>query len=289
MSLSLIFVLFLSIIIPNVSAAECRLNAELINQDPYPGVPGEYTEVLFQISGISSCDNGVKAELILDYPFSLDSGNPIRTLTSQTFAGSGVNSNWNILYKLRIDPNAIEGTHEVELRYKDRLDNNPDNFFFKKFDIEVQEVRTDFEVHVQNYNIKQRLVTFEILNTGNQDIEALTVEIPKQDNIDIKGSNRNIVGDLDSNEFTTADFEATPKEGEINLKLYYTDSIDERRMLEKTVYYDPSYFVDSLENQQANNSGSYIAFIIIAVLVALFFWRRHKKKKHKKKHKEFNI
>ena len=81
--------------------------------------------------------------------------------------------------------------------------------------------RTDFEVYVGDHVIKDKSLVFEILNIGNQDIEALTVEIPKQENIVVKGANRNIVGDLDSNEYTTTDFEAIPAGGDINLILHY--------------------------------------------------------------------
>ena len=52
-------------------------------------------------------------------------------------------------------------------------------------------------------------ITIEVLNIEASDIEALTIEIPKQDNIEVKGPNKIVVGDLDSNEYTTAEFEAS--------------------------------------------------------------------------------
>ena len=81
-------------------------------------------------------------------------------------------------------------------------------------------------------------MTIEILNIADTDIEALTIEIPKQDNIVIKGTNRVVVGDLDSNEYTTADFKANLKDGEINLKILYTDQTGIRREVMEKVFFD---------------------------------------------------
>lgn len=268
------------------STLACSLDAELVNQDPYPALSGDYVEVLLQMTGIGGdCEEGVIAELVLDYPFSLDGKDSSRVLGASTYAGEGHNSYWNILYKIRIDPDAIEGDYEIELRYSEGDNLYESSYIFEKFDINIEDGRTDFEIHVEDYKISERNFIIEILNTGNQDIEALTVEIPKQDNILIKGSNRNIVGDLDSNEYTAADFEATPSEGEITVNLIYTDSTNERRSIEKTVYYDPSYFVDSLDNTATDKTATYVVAGLAAVVIVYFFFRRHKKKKQKKKNK----
>ena len=286
---NLISILMFSLVIiisSNLALAECNLDAALVNQDPYPALPGDYVEVLFQINGIGGeCEEGAVANIVLEYPFSLDDGDRTRVLGSSTYVGDSYNSNWNVLYKLRIDPDAIEGDYEVEFRYKGGNIGGSGGYSFERFNITIEDGQTDFEVHVQDYNIKERNIVFEILNVGNQDIEALTVELPKQDNLAVKGSNRNIVGDLDSNEYTTADFEATPSEGELIVIIHYTDSTNERRTISKLVEYDPNYFVGSLENTEPSKTSSYIVTGIIILLIGFFFYRRHKKKKNKKKRK----
>jgi len=60
------------------------------------------------------------------------------------------------------------------------------------------------------------------------------LEIPKQTNIIVKGPNRVVVGDLDSNEYTTADFEATMRDGDLTIELTYSDTINVRRTISKT-------------------------------------------------------
>lgn len=261
----------------------CILDAELAYQDPYPAIAGSYVEVLFQVNGLQgNCRDGAYAELVLEYPFSLDSKDYTRILGSSTYFGAGYDSKWNILYKIRVDENALEGDYDLELRYNPGTRISNQTYSFEKFNINIEDGLTDFEVHIQNYKIKERQVTFEILNAGNQDINALTIEIPKQENIQIKGSNRNIVGDLDSEDYTTADFEAIlEKEGEITMNIYYTDSTNERRSITKTVYYDPEYFNDSLANKQPDQTATYFVVIVIIALLVLFYFRKkdHKKRK----------
>lgn len=290
-----VLILFLSLFMINfVSAASidkpCDLDASLVNQDPYPAIQDGYVEVLFQINGVNdNCYGGVVAELVLDYPFSLDLGDYTRAIKSSTYAGYGTSSHWNLLYKLRVDKNAIEGDYEVELRYGEGSYLGLNGYKLNKFNITVEDGRTDFEIHIDNYKIKDKTITFEILNTGNQDIEALTLEIPQQPNIDVKGSNRNIVGDLDSNEYTTADFEAIPYDGNINIKVFYTDVTNERRVLEKTVYYDSSYFLDTIENKPASMTTTYTILGIIVLIIAFFIFRRFRKNSKSKNRKKFKI
>lgn len=241
-------------------------------------------DALFQLRGMGGCDSGAIVELVLEYPFFLDSGSSIKVMEANTYAGHGFNSNWNIPYKIRIDPDALEGTYEIELRYGARDNIEGGSYIFKKFDIEIEDGRTDFEIYIENHVIKDKSLIFEILNTGNQDIEALTVEIPKQENIVVRGANRNIVGDLDSNEYTTADFEATPSEGNIVVRLLYTDSTNERRTIEKLVYYDPTYFTDSLDNATPDRPGTYLTLLVIVAIVGFFIYRR--KNKNNKKFKK---
>jgi|TARA_Y100000310_G_scaffold342784_1_gene447421 hypothetical protein len=272
--------IFLVIVSPVYANEGCTPSAQLVNQDPYPGLSGNYVEVLFQLNGVSSsCEDGVAVDLILDYPLSLDSyDSSIKILKSSTYAGYGYDSFWNNVYKIRIDEDAIEGDYEVEFRYKEGIDLNWETFSFERFNITIEDAITDFEVHIDNHNIRERGLFFQILNIGNQDIEALTLEIPIQENIVVKGSNRNIVGDLDSSEYTTASFEAIPTDGEITVLLHYTDSINERRTLEKKVYYNSIYFADSLDNLEPDRTNRYLAvggFVLFFVI--LFFIKRKNK------------
>jgi len=117
------------------------------------------------------------------------------------------------------------------------------------------------------------------LNIESSDVEALTLSIPKQTNIIVKGPNRVVVGDLDSNEYTTADFEATMRDGEITVDLTYSDTINVRRTITKTITFDSAYFTERIADQSTTGMGTYIFWGAIILLVGWWIVRKFTKKK----------
>jgi hypothetical protein len=261
-----------------VAAEPCDIQISLINQDPYPAIPGDYVKVVFQIDGIQNAACGlVTFGVKEDYPVYLDPNviNPI-TINSGIYS-KNYGSFYLAPYKLRLNENALDGDNPIEVYYSTSGASN----LIKEFNINVQDIRADFEINVKNYDYITRELTFEILNIAEADVQALTLEIPKQDGIEIKGANRIVVGDLDSNEYTTADFEAILPAGEtnINLKVVYTDSINTRRELQKVVDFDSSYFMDRTKDIKKQ---PYWLYGIIVLVVVLIVWRRISKKKREK-------
>ncbi len=278
-----LFLALMFFCINGVLATACDLEASMINQDPYPALQGEYVKLVFQLDGVANPECGtVEFELVESYPIIFDAGvNPKKVIDSGTYQ-KDFSSFLLATFKVRVDEDAVDGDNPIEVRYKYSGNNAYET---KQFDLNIKDTRADFEVHVKNYNSATKIFTLEILNIGESDIEALTVEIPKQDNIKVKGSSINIVGDLDSNEYTTAEFEATPENGIINIKLTYTDSINERRTVAKDVEFDSSYFKGRVSDEQSSGKGFYIFLIIVAGLIGYYFYRKHKKKKAHEKHR----
>lgn len=277
MIMSFITLMFLFSIV-GIASAACDLQISMLNQDPYPAIQGEYVKVVFQIDGLETADCGIVTFGVKEgYPFYLDPDveNPI-TRNSGTYQ-KDYNSSPQVPYKLRIDENALDGENSLEVYYSTKTATG----ITQEFDIKVQDTRADFEVNVKNYDYNTRELTFEILNIEKTDIQALTIEIPKQDNIEIKGANRVVVGNLDSNEYTTADFEAILPQGEskININIIYTDSINVRREIQKVVDFDSSYFMDRTKDIKKQ---PYWLYGLIVLVVALLIWRRIKKKKREK-------
>ena len=280
-------ILFLQIsafllIINLASASECDLSVSLVNQDPYPAIPGEYVKVVFQVEGVANptCE-GTNLELIETYPFSLDFGQSTTTkINSETF----VRNYENYLlapYKLRVDKNAIDGDNQIEIFFSGG--NQQSSYLSKFFDINIEDSRSDFEVFVENYDYSTKILTLEILNMGKKDVEALTVEIPIQKNIIIKGNNYNIVGSLDKNEDTTFTYEATPTNGEINLTIYYNDEVDVRRTLQKKIHYDSSFFTNRKADEKQTPIKIYftIGIIVFILIIWIIKKRNHKNRRNK--------
>ncbi len=260
-----------------VSAEPCNLQISMLNQDPYPAIPGEYVKVVFQINGIRNAECGtVTFGIKEDYPIYLDPNvkNPI-IIDSGVYA-KDYGSYYLAPYKLRLDVNALDGDNPIEIFYSTRTSFN----IVKEFNINVKDIRADFEVHVKDYNYATKKLTLEILNTAKADVNALRIEIPKQESVEVKGSNRVNVGDLDSNEYTTADFEVIlpEKESQISVILKYADSTSANtpRELQKVVDFDPSYFVN--RNGDKKNFP-WIGIVLVVLVIVLIVWRIIKKRR----------
>ncbi len=263
-----------------LAESTCDLDITLLSQDPYPAVPGNYVKLVFQLSKIDSPDcNDITFELLENYPVEFNPGETgLRTFNKVDYL-KDYESNILIPYEIRLNEDALDGSNEIEVVFQ----NKGDAKVTKSFNIETTDVRVDFETYVTNYNYATRELTIEVLNIEKSDIEALTMEIPKQDGISVKGSNRIVVGDLDSNEYTSADFEATIDDGEFKINLIYSDSINVRRTVEKTITFDSSYFTERIADQpQEMGTGSYIGMAAVALLIIYIIFRKIKKAKAKK-------
>lgn len=273
--------LLLTVSLLSIVSATCMLDVYMINQDPYPAVPGEYVKLVFQVDGLENKDcEEVMVELVPNYPIVLDPNS-----TTKVSANSGTfvrdfGSHLIVPYRVRIDEDAVEGDNPIDVKvsYGDILASQKSTII-SQFNLTVEDLKADFEITIKDYSPSSNTLTFEILNIGESDIEALTLEIPEQENINVKGSYRNIVGDLDSSDYTTADFEAVPKKGEINIKILYTDSIHERRTLEKTVMFNPEYFEGRNSSQGGTSIWTWIIILIVVVVVIYWLYKRHKRKK----------
>jgi len=274
---TLILLLLLSI---GLTSAACDLDVALLNQDPYPAVPGDYVKLVFQVEGLDSpdCDD-ITFNLLADYPIEFNPDETgLRTFKKVDYI-KDYESNLLIPYEVRINKDALDGTNPVEIRVQSKH-SAP---LSKTFDIEVDDVRAAFEIYVKDYSYATNEITLEVLNIEESDIEALTIEIPKQNGISVKGPSRVVVGDLDSNEYTSADFEASLSDGEFKVNLIYSDTINTRRTVEKTVTFDSSYFTDRKADQKTTGMGTYAFYAVIVVIVGYWIYRKRKKSRKNKK------
>jgi len=271
-----VMILFIAIFALGVVSAEpCTPDISLLNQDPYPAVPGEYVKLVFQISDLGSTDCGkISFELEEKYPLIFNPGESGERNFDQVDYIKDFKSTLQIPYEVRIDADALDGANSIKVS----LINNNDATITENFDVEVDDPKVDFEVYVKEYNYETDTLTIEVLNIGESDVEALTAEVPKQGAIIIKGPNRIVAGDLDSNEYTTVEFEARPKDGDITLNLIYSDPINKRRVIEKTITFDSYYFTDRVADRNGGSTSTYIIGILVVFLVFYFRWKRKKNK-----------
>jgi len=257
----------------------CSPIVQLINQDPYPASPGEYVKLVFQIEEVtdSICET-VNFELKNEYPISFDPG----TNNIYSFESGFFQRNYGefatIPFKVRVHEDAVNGDNQIETL----ISYGGNNKIINNFSISIEDLRSDFEVYVKNYNIQTNIITLEILNTGKSDTKAVTITLPPQDNILVKGPNKNIAGDLDSNEYTAADFEVSGAGGIVQLKVDYTDEIDVRRSLNKTIEFDPNYFTGRKADESKVSSLTYIIISVVVLIILFLIYKKYKRNKHKR-------
>ncbi len=269
---------FLALFLSLSFVSSCTLAPTLINQDPYPAVPGDYVRLVFQVTGMSdtSCGNAT-FQLLPDYPISFDPG-----VSSYYTAAGGVyatnyNSYLTIPYTVRVDPNAIKGNDTVYFQYT--ISNSNPNAIIVPFNLSVQDVRSNFSVFVENYDYATKDLTLNILNTAQNDANSVTVSIPSgQQNITVQGPSTYIIGLLSSNDYTTADFNVLPNKGNLNMVISYNDITGVRRSVDEMVYFDPAAF------PQPTSTSPFLYFIVVLIILVVIylFYRRHKKNKKKR-------
>jgi len=262
-----------------LAESACTLDVTLLNQDPYPAVPGDYVKLVFQIEGADAPECGdITFTLLSSYPIELNPGESgVRNFNKIDYV-KDYGSSILIPYEVRVDKDAIDGSNPIDIQVRSKNG----AILSKTFNLEVKDVKADFETFVTDFDYDTNELTLGILNIEKSDIEALIVKIPKQDNIVVKGANQIIVGDLDSNEYTTVDFEASPSNGEIMIELIYSDTINIRRTISKTITFDSSYFTDRKTNKKSGGVGGYIFLGIVLIIIGWIVVKKIKKKKKKK-------
>ncbi len=124
----LLYVLLMLFVVPFVLGANnpylgsaiagSNLDVYLISQDPNPVEPGDYVELRFRAENFGSMKmEDVSFEIIPEYPFSLDESESAVKNVGQIDPRQKDEDAVILLWKLRVDENAVEGTNEIELKY----------------------------------------------------------------------------------------------------------------------------------------------------------------------------
>jgi len=226
---------------------------QTMKYDPYPVNPGEYFD--FWISVVYNGNTGVNGgvfELSPSFPFSLDS-NETATKSYPSLSYPSLMLKWRV----RVSEDAAEGINYLTLNYKVN-----GIWYTKDFEIGVANAQTSFDAVLQDSSSSE--VSIAIANTGKNTANSVIVKIPTQSNFEVTGTDGQMVGNLDSGDYSIVTFEVSqvttpvmpsgtegtgnPEEMNIsNLQagmqsqssslnltfdIYYTDNIGVRRMVE---------------------------------------------------------
>jgi hypothetical protein len=220
-----------------------------LKYEPYPANPGEYVDVWIK-ANIGSSSNYGKFEVLNTFPFSVDSSeNPIREYDD--FSGDVV-----MHYKVRVDKDAVEGTNQLKIKiYSDKYSSSGSIY---SMDIDVAEAQTDFDLVVQDYTTSE--ISLAIANIGKTTANSMIVRIPEQEGYKVSGTNGQMIGNLESGDYTVTSFSLTQvgrNPGNLKVQIDYTDSIGVRRSVIKEVQFGSQ---SSSANVSGTFSGAYRNF-----------------------------
>jgi hypothetical protein len=230
------FVLYtLGVLSVTVLATPCYLDIHLVNQDPYPAVPGSYVEVLFEVDGIENPNcKDISFKLNLDYPFSLNPGSSsMYTISGGEYSLRGSNL-WKIPYKLLVDEHAVDSEYDIIVMHNNGQGVTPT--IKEEFNVSVEDIRTSFDLVVQESTGNE--VSLAIANVGKNPANSLIVRIPEQEQFRVSGTSGQMVGNLDAGDYSIVGFSVLPSgrgSGEeslgrmLQVQIDYTDIIGERR------------------------------------------------------------
>ena len=128
------------------------------------------------------------------------------------------------------------------------------------------------------------IVDIKFINKGLSDVKFLDVELKESDDYDLLSSKMEYIGNLDSDDYETAEFKLSvkkTKEEVVNLLLNikYRDAINNEYEEDIEV---PLYLYASSGNGKSRFGIGQVIFILIIVAVGILFYWRWKKKKRKK-------
>ncbi|HJX50543.1 MAG TPA: hypothetical protein VJ438_03720 [Candidatus Nanoarchaeia archaeon] len=287
--LILIIATILLISMPHfISAADSApaINTILLNQDPDPVQQGDVVELRFKIenSGIKTTED-VVVEILPKYPFSLYTGESIRKIGK--LQSSQVGSDYVIVdYKLKVDESASQGDNEIEL-------------VLRVGTIEFSYTNNEFMVDIQKYSAPQLkayiiqntalqpmtkgIVTIELANIDISDVKFLQFTLlPSNDYQLVSSSNYIYMGDIDSDDTESEDFEifvGDIKDGKVNIpiKLEYQDTNENN--FEKQIDLSFNVYTSDELSKYGLKQTNYTLYVIIAIIIliiAYIFWKRRK-------------
>jgi len=302
--LALTIVFLLSTNLVSAETNSCDPTIKLVSQDPNPAIPNDYIKIVFEITDLSFCD-GFSVKLNPEYPFSLDSNDSlIQTIESIPFTPDGRNV-WMVSYKLRIDSAAFDGDYNLKLQYHDGSSQNFISYAENSFNVSIQDSRTQFDAVIQETSGSQ--VSIAIANIGKYAANSVVVRIPEQDDFTTTGTDGQMVGNLESGDYTLVGFTISPKmtfsqnmtrpttknpaiqnisqqNTILKFDVYYTDNLGKRRIENMTLPLKMAsnsstslggFSRTSSANKTSLFSKWYSWVIIVALLILIYYFYRN--------------
>ncbi len=274
----------------SMASSGVGIRISLTDYDPSPAKPGKYVTLYLKAenSGGDELKNAI-FKLELEYPFSLKPGES----AIREFSSIGAQESLLLEYDLYVDKNALEDTYTSYLKLC--LDSNCTTFARTPFSITVQPGGTpNIEVGLEDSDVfssgLKGAVTINVVNRGLLNTKFLAMELQPSNKYEIISPARIYIGELESDDFETAEFDifikenvATNESETISLPVLveYSDANDKEYSETFDVPLKVYSKSDLTRMQLVPDKSAAVrqVFMIIAALVfAFLFYRWYKKK-----------
>ena len=255
-----------------------KILVSLASQDPDPVEPGKIVEVSFKLDNQGALADDVTFDIIPEYPFSLVPGEVsmrnIGTLgTSQNAARTVF-----VKYRIRVDQNAVDGSHEIKVRYKlgsFESWSTVDNLKIKVQSLDailgVDKVTTIPEIVAPGFKAKLSISLRNYATSLLKDVKV-TLTLGESSNEEtpfspVGSTNEKVISNIDPQSTALIDFnllvdpDAKSKTYKVPLKIQYSDTLNKNYSKTNTISLvvgaepDVSVYIDTASVYSAGKTG----------------------------------
>ncbi len=285
MKKSLLYLLTLLLLSMPAFAAEAGLiRIDMLGQDPDPIRAGDVVEVRFKIENWwEDTTEEVTLEIVPDYPFTLyGSGSKnLGRLEGRKVSSDAVFAD----FKLRVDPAAVDGEHELLLN----IYNGEAKIEYKdQFFVDIENEKISLKPYVASSDIvvggTKGSITIDIANSGGYNVNSLELTlIPSENYKLLSTSNYIYIGDVDADDVESEDFDIYVEKDvqQVNIPLRLTYEVDDHEYTD-----DHTLTLNLLTTSEAkklglikSSTGSWITILIVVVIVGYIVYRKRFRKR----------
>lgn len=219
----------------------------------------------------------VSGSTAIDIPFAIDD-----SVSKKSINVIRAGEEAKIEYAIRSYPSISPGIYKLPL-YLEFFDSSGENYTKTEFVSVVVNPKVDTAISIDKSDltkqVKTGVITFKIVNKGLGQIQFANLKIGQSNDFDLLTPYNEIyVGNIDSDDYQTADFEITAKKDSLSIPvtLEFKDSLNKDHKIETSMALT---LLSKSQNGQKSSNTWWIILLVVVIGASLFWYFKRKKKK----------
>lgn len=233
-------IIALMIMLPVLAADDkaSALQLSFISQRPDPVEPGQYVELRWRVANQGGASQDYTFEIRPEYPFTVDGNTP--RIINQATVGSyePTDSGATIFFRVRVDPNAVEGSNTIKLFYYKSDKSTTEYFIEQSVRVEGRKGLVElakYQTNPQSVKVGTLFnITLDVENLGSSFVNNVKLTLDTKDTpfTPIGSSNQKTIKTINANSKATytfqysVDADADIKVHAVPVTIDYTDSLN---------------------------------------------------------------